>query len=271
MICISEFWRQGRSTQSPARALELLFRLFCYNILHTVVSQWQQCTQLVHDTISKDVYADTGSMQMSAEFCILQDSNKNNQRQRSKTSGRSTTHFEEFEQQSSLLALAQISLPGVAALAVQHDVDVVDRIKVVGVAGLHLHHIPRHFSNNSIQPGIRPVQALADISRSGLCCLSNETSAPTANPLTSAQLEGTPNIPPSYIRVHAVVWECGKGQTVRHTDTNTTVTNIHFASVTPHAKSNRQLLNFTELCVQLTQQSAYNIVSRKKLALYFCL
>ena len=139
-------------------------------------------------------------MQMSADFCILRDSNKNDQRQRSKTSGRSTTHFEEFEQQSSLVALAQISLPGVAALAVQHDVDVVDRIKVVGVAGLHLHHVPRHFGHNS-----QPVQALADISRSGLCCLSNETSAPTANPLTSAQLEGTPTIPPSYIRVRAVV------------------------------------------------------------------
>jgi len=26
-------------------------------------------------------------------------------------------------------------------------------------------------------------------------------------------MEGTPTIPPSYIRVPAVVWECGEGQT----------------------------------------------------------
>ena len=45
-----------------------------------------------------------------------------------------------------------------------------------------------------------------------------------------------PTIPPSYIQVHAVVWECGEGQT--ETDTQTAVTNIHFASATPHAKCN---------------------------------
>jgi len=37
----------------------------------------------------------------------------------------------------------------------------------------------------------------------------------------SAQLEGTPTIPPSYTRVHAVVWECGEGQTDTHTDRHT--------------------------------------------------
>ena len=40
-------------------------------------------------------------------------------------------------------------------------------------------------------------------------------------------------IPPTYIRVCVVVWECGKGQT---TDTQTAMTNIHFASATPHSK-----------------------------------
>jgi len=55
------------------------------------------------------------------------------------------------------------------------------------------------------KPGIEPVQALTDISRSALCCHSNETHAPIANPPNSAQLEGTPAIPPSYIRVSAVV------------------------------------------------------------------
>ena len=36
------------------------------------------------------------------------------------------------------------------------------------------------------------VQALADISRSALCCHSNETRASIANPPNNAQLKGTP-------------------------------------------------------------------------------
>jgi len=55
-----------------------------------------------------------------------------------------------------------------------------------------------------------------------------------ANPPNSAQLEGTPAILPNYIRVHAVVWECGEGQT----DTLAAMDSIHFASAMPHAKSN---------------------------------
>jgi len=65
-----------------------------------------------------------------------------------------------------------------------------------------------------------------------LCCHSNETHAPIANPPNSAQLEGTPTIPPSYIRVHAAVWECSKRQT------HTRMTNINFAMSTTHAKCN---------------------------------
>jgi len=85
------------------------------------------------------------------------------------------------------------------------------------------------------KPGIERVQALADISRSALCCHSNQIRAPIANPPNSAQLEGTPiPFPPSYIRVRAVVRECGEGQT----NTQTAVTNIHFASATPHTKCN---------------------------------
>jgi len=49
-----------------------------------------------------------------------------------------------------------------------------------------------------------------------LCCHSNETSAPIADPPNSAQLQGTPYHLPKLIRVHAVVWECSEGQT--HTD-----------------------------------------------------
>ena len=42
------------------------------------------------------------------------------------------------------------------------------------------------------QPSIERVQALADISRSALCCDGNETRAPIANPPNGAQLEDTP-------------------------------------------------------------------------------
>jgi len=41
------------------------------------------------------------------------------------------------------------------------------------------------------KPGIERVQALADILRSALCCHSNETHAPIANPSNNAQLQGT--------------------------------------------------------------------------------
>jgi len=83
------------------------------------------------------------------------------------------------------------------------------------------------------------VQALADISRSALYCHSNEILAPTANSSNSAQQEGRPNICPSYIRVRAVMWERGEGQTDTQTHRQTRVTNIHFASATPHAKCNK--------------------------------
>ena len=82
---------------------------------------------------------------------------------------------------------------------------------------------------------------LTDTSHSVLCYHSNETRAPIANLRNSAQLWGTPIIPPTYIRIRAVVWECGEGQTDRQTrrqDTQTAVTNIHFSSATPHAKCN---------------------------------
>jgi len=48
----------------------------------------------------------------------------------------------------------------------------------------------RHFES-----GIEQEQALADISRLVLCCHSNETYAPVANPPNSAQVGGTPTIP----------------------------------------------------------------------------
>jgi len=42
------------------------------------------------------------------------------------------------------------------------------------------------------------VQALADISHSALCCHSNETCAPTANPPNNAELEGIPYHSPNF-------------------------------------------------------------------------
>jgi len=73
------------------------------------------------------------------------------------------------------------------------------------------------------------VQALADSSLSALCCHSNETRAPIANPPNSAQLEGTTTVSPSYIRVSAVVWECGEGQRDRQIHRRMAVTNTYFA------------------------------------------
>jgi len=72
-----------------------------------------------------------------------------------------------------------------------------------------------------IKPGIERVQALADISRSALCCHSNETRAPIANPPNSAQLDGTPYHSP---KLHPGPCSCvgmRRGtdrQTHRHTD-----------------------------------------------------
>jgi len=57
---------------------------------------------------------------------------------------------------------------------------------------------------------IERVQAFADISCSVLCCHSNESRAPIANPPISAQLEGTLYHSRSCIRVHAVVLECSE-------------------------------------------------------------
>jgi len=68
----------------------------------------------------------------------------------------------------------------------------------------------------------------------------NETHVPIANPASSAQLGGTRYHYRSYIRVRTVLRKCEDEQTDTHTetDTQTCVTNIHFASASPHAKCN---------------------------------
>ena len=80
------------------------------------------------------------------------------------------------------------------------------------------------------KPGIQRVQALADISRSALCCHSNETHALQIR--TMVHQTAPPTIPQVTSGSVQVVWECGNEQT----DRQTAVTNIHFASATPHAK-----------------------------------
>jgi len=70
--------------------------------------------------------------------------------------------------------------------------------------------------------------------RSALCCHSNETRALIVNLPNNAQLEGTAYHSPKYTRVRAVVLECSEGLS----NTQTAVTNMHFASATPHAKCN---------------------------------
>jgi len=113
----------------------------------------------------------------------------------------------------------------------------------------------------SYKSGIEWVQALADILHSALRSHSNETCAPIANPPNSVQLDGTPYHTPSYIRFHAVVWECGEGQT----DTQMAVTNIHFASAMPHAKCNK-MFTLCNICKTMqTNQHCFNI---KKLKIY---
>ena len=81
-----------------------------------------------------------------------------------------------------------------------------------------------------------------------------ETRAAITNPSNSIQLEGTPYHSPSYIRVRAVVFACGQGQTDRHTDrqthTQTRVTTIHFASSTTHAQCN----NIEDVTCKLSQK-----------------
>ena len=80
-------------------------------------------------------------------------------------------------------------------------------------------------------------QVLAGISLLALCCHSKETHAPTVNPPNSAQLEGTPYHSPNLHPGPCSSVGMWRG-TDRHTDTQTAVTTIHFASATPQKKCN---------------------------------
>ena len=86
-------------------------------------------------------------------------------------------------------------------------------------------------TKSTTNPAAERVQALAHISRSAIyafalykavsshtCVFGNGTRAPIVNPPNNAHLEASIPFPPSYIRVHAVAWKCGDGQSQRHTD-----------------------------------------------------
>jgi len=90
--------------------------------------------------------------------------------------------------------------------------------------------------------GTERVQALADISCSVLCCHSNETHAPIANPPSNAQLEGTPYHSPKLHPGLCSSMGMRRGTDRppdRQTDTQMAVTNIHLPSSTPRAKCNK--------------------------------
>ena len=53
------------------------------------------------------------------------------------------------------------------------------------------------------------------------------------------QTRGIPTTPPNYIRVRAIVYACGRGQTDRQTQTR--VTTMHFSWSTTHAKCNKTM------------------------------
>jgi len=85
------------------------------------------------------------------------------------------------------------------------------------------HYLTRHNASTSTR---------SHVFAFGLCCDSNETRTPIANPRNSAQLQGTP---PPFSKLHP--GPCSSVGMRRGTDTQTRVT-IHFASSTTHAKCN---------------------------------
>ena len=102
----------------------------------------------------------------------------------------------------------------------------------------HISCVNNQFNEPSNKPRIPRVQALADISCSALCCHSNETRAPIANLPNSAQLQGIPYHSP---KLHPDL--CSSVGMRKGRDTQTSMTNIHFASATPHTKCNDPSIN----------------------------
>ena len=102
----------------------------------------------------------------------------------------------------------------------------------------HLRYMARNVENSSVT-----CWSLISNARTphklgfALCCHSNATGAPIANPPNSAQLRGSlyraPKLHPGPCSSVGV-----RPRTDTHRDTQTRVTTIHFASSTTHAKCN---------------------------------
>ena len=101
---------------------------------------------------------------------------------------------------------------------------------------------------NTSTTGIQRVRALADISRSGYVVIATKPAHRLQiRPIVHSYSE-SPTIPPCYIRVRVVIWECGEGQTNRHTDARDHYT-VHFASSNTHAKcDHRSIKLMTAVC-----------------------
>jgi len=95
------------------------------------------------------------------------------------------------------------------------------------------------------QPGTERVQALADISRSALCCHINETRTPIATPPNSAQLRGHPY---HFPKLHPGLCSSVGMRRRTDTDTQTAVITIHFASSTTFTWVNGHF-NYAQLYV----------------------
>ena len=81
-----------------------------------------------------------------------------------------------------------------------------------------------------------PLDGRKLVTRFALCCHSNATRAPIANPPNSAQPGGNPYHSP---KLHPGPCSSVDTHTDRQTDTQMRVTTIHFASSTTHAKCNQ--------------------------------
>jgi len=109
----------------------------------------------------------------------------------------------------------------------------------------HFRYTARNFENAPVTyPPVTNQQRALTPHKLGfaLCCHSNITHAPTANPPNSAQLGGSLyHAPKLHLGPCISVGVRPRTDTDTQTDTQTRVTTIHFASSTTHAKCNEIL------------------------------
>ena len=71
------------------------------------------------------------------------------------------------------------------------------------------------------EPDIERIEAVADILRSAYAVIATKSIHRLQIRQIVHNYRAPPTISPSYIRVHAVVWECGDGQPDTHTQAHT--------------------------------------------------